>query len=370
MGSTWGKNIKLSIFGESHGNSIGVTIDGLPPGMMIDFKEVDRQMDRRRPGKNKLSTARKETDKPEILSGIFNNRTTGTPICAVIKNGDRKSSDYSLIRDNFRPGHADYTGYVRYRGFSDYRGGGHFSGRLTAPIVFTGAICRQLLKNYGIEITSHIKSIKNIEDKSFDYTNIESEVIKNISHSDFPLIDSDKEEEMKYEINKAREKGDSVGGKIECAIIGIHAGSGDPIFDTVESVISHIMFSIPAVKGIEFGDGFKMSEMYGSESNDCMYIDEDKNIKGYTNSNGGINGGITNGMPVVFTVAIKPTPSISKPQKTVNISSTENTEIIINGRHDPCIVPRAVSVIESAAAIAVLDIILEAEKVKGVMKHV
>ena len=365
MSSMWGKNLKISIFGESHGAEIGVVIDGLEPGFEIDLDEVERQMDRRKPGKNRLSTARKEDDKANIVSGFFEGKTTGTPLCANIKNKDRKSADYTQIRDNFRPGHADYTGFMRYKGFNDYRGGGHFSGRLTAPIVFAGAICRQILEKKGIKITSHIKAIKNIEDSSFDYTNIDEKLIKRLSYSDFPLIDESLEDSMKNEILKAREILDSVGGKIECAVVGIDAGIGSPIFDSVESVISSMMFSIPAVKGIEFGEGFDISRMYGSESNDEMYVDNEGKILSYTNNNGGVIGGITNGMPIVFTVAIKPTPSISSKQRTVNVADlrsyengdVKNTEIEVNGRHDPCIVQRAVSVIESAAAIAVLDML-------------
>ena len=365
MSSMWGKNLKISVFGESHGSEIGVVIDGLEPGFEIDLEEVERQMDRRKPGKNKMSTARKEDDKANIVSGFFEGKTTGTPLCATIKNKDRKSADYTQIRDNFRPGHADYTGFMRYKGFNDYRGGGHFSGRLTAPIVFAGAICRQILEKKGIKITSHIKAIKNIEDSSFDYTNIDEKLIKRLSYSDFPLIDESLEDSMKNEILKAREILDSVGGKIECAVVGIDAGIGSPIFDSVESVISSMMFSIPAVKGIEFGEGFDISRMYGSESNDEMYVDNEGKILSYTNNNGGVIGGITNGMPIVFTVAIKPTPSISSKQRTVNVADlrsyengdVKNTEIEVNGRHDPCIVQRAVSVIESAAAIAVLDML-------------
>ena len=365
MSSMWGKNLKISIFGESHGAEIGVVIDGLEPGFEIDLEEVERQMDRRKPGKNKMSTARKEDDKANIVSGFFEGKTTGTPLCANIKNKDRKSADYTQIRDNFRPGHADYTGFMRYKGFNDYRGGGHFSGRLTAPIVFAGAICRQILEKKGIKIVSHIKSIRNIEDRSFDHTDIDKNLIEKLSYSNFPLIDGHLEDSMKDEILKARENLDSVGGRIECAVVGIDAGIGSPIFDSVESVISSMMFSIPAVKGIEFGEGFDISRLYGSESNDEMYVDNEGKILSYTNNNGGVIGGITNGMPIVFTVAIKPTPSISSKQRTVNVADLrsyengdiKNTEIEVNGRHDPCIVQRAVSVIESAAAIAVLDML-------------
>ncbi|WP_300282476.1 chorismate synthase [Peptacetobacter sp.] len=375
MSSMWGKNIKISIFGESHGKEIGVVIDGIESGFEIDFDKIKKQMDRRKPGQNKLSTSRKEEDIPEIVSGFFEGKTTGTPLCAVIKNKDKKSVDYTQIKNNFRPGHADYTGFIKYKGYNDYRGGGHFSGRLTAPIVFAGAICRQILEKNGIKIVSHIKSIKDIDDDKFDYVNISDNTIQELSEMNFPVINKCVESKMKKEILDARENLDSVGGKIECAVVGIDAGFGSPIFDTIESTISSMMFSIPAVKGIEFGSGFNVSSMYGSESNDELFIDDEYNIKSKTNNNGGVIGGITNGMPIVFTVAIKPTPSIAKKQNTINISkireledninivsnreNIKNTEIEIKGRHDPCIVQRAVSVVENAVAIAILDIIYD-----------
>lgn len=370
MSSIWGRNIKISVFGESHGPAIGVTIDGILPGIKLDMDYINKQMERRRPGKNRMSTSRNESDSVNIISGLFEGRTTGTPLCAIIKNSDKKSGDYRRTKNIFRPGHADYTGYVRYRGFNDYRGGGHFSGRLTAPIVFAGTVCRHILNQYGIKISSHIKSIKNINDKSFLQEEIDCNLMDRLINSEFPVIDQSVESGMKEIIYKAREEGDSVGGKIECIVTGISAGIGDPMFESVESVISHIMFSIPAVKGIEFGEGFMMSEKYGSECNDAIYADENGEIKLLTNRNGGINGGITNGMPILFTVAVKPTPSISKVQKSVNIETMDNEEISIKGRHDPCIVQRAIPVVESAAAIAVLDMLLEAEKIKGGMNYV
>ena len=356
MSGIWGNNIKVSIFGESHGNAIGITIDGLPSGIELDLEKIDEEMARRAPGKSKLSTARKEKDAPEILSGFFNGRTTGTPLCGIIRNGDTRSKDYGKLKDLMRPGHADYTGNIRYSGFNDYRGGGHFSGRITAPLVFAGAICKQILEKEGIFIGAHVKSIKNINDEVFDYTNISKDLLDELKKAELPLLDKSKEEEMRNVIVEARGSGDSVGGVIECAITGIKAGYGDPFFDSVESRLSHLLFSVPAVKGVEFGLGFDISQLFGSEANDSFYY-EDEEVKTSTNNNGGILGGITNGMPIIFKTAIKPTPSISKKQKTINISSKENEELVIEGRHDPCIVQRAVPVIEAVAAIGILDLI-------------
>ena len=356
MSGIWGNNIKVSIFGESHGNAIGITIDGLPSGIELDLEKIDEEMARRAPGKSKLSTARKEKDAPEILSGFFNGRTTGTPLCGIIRNGDTRSKDYGKLKDLMRPGHADYTGNIRYSGFNDYRGGGHFSGRITAPLVFAGAICKQILEKEGIFIGAHVKSIKNINDEVFDYTNISKDLLDELKKAELPLLDKSKEEEMRNVIVEARGSGDSVGGVIECAITGIKAGYGDPFFDSVESRLSHLLFSVPAVKGVEFGLGFDISQLFGSEANDSFYY-EDEEVKTSTNNNGGILGGITNGMPIIFKTAIKPTPSISKKQKTINISSKENEELVIEGRHDPCIVQRAIPVIEAVAAIGILDLI-------------
>ena len=358
MSGVWGNNIKVSIFGESHGNAIGITIDGLPSGTELDLEKIDKEMARRAPGKSNLSTARKEKDAPEILSGFFEGKTTGTPLCGIIRNGDTRSKDYGKLKDLMRPGHADYTGNIRYSGFNDYRGGGHFSGRITAPLVFAGAICKQILEKEGIFIGAHVKSIKNISDKSFDYTNISKDLLEELKKVELPLLDKGKEEEMRNIIVEAKSNGDSVGGVIECAITGIKAGYGDPFFDSVESRLSHLLFSVPAVKGVEFGLGFEISQLYGSEANDNFYY-ENKEVKTLTNNNGGILGGITSGMPIIFKTAIKPTPSISKNQKTINISSEQNEELVIEGRHDPCIVQRALPVIEAVAAIGILDLIKE-----------
>lgn len=355
MSGMWGSKIKLSIFGESHGNAIGITIDGLPAGFSIDMDKIMMEMARRAPGKSSLSTPRKESDIPEILSGYFEGKTTGTPLCAIIRNSNTKSKDYSKLKDVMRPGHADYTGAVRYKGFNDYRGGGHFSGRITAPLVFAGAICKQILEVKGIIVSAHINSIGKIKDCSFLEGDISDELLNSFKENELPLINTKLEDEMRQEILSTRSSGDSIGGTIECAILGVSPGIGDPFFDSVESTLAHLMFSVPAVKGIEFGKGFDISKMRGSEANDEYYL-ENGNIKTKTNNNGGILGGITNGMPIIFNVAIKPTASIFKEQNTVNIVTMEETTLCIEGRHDPCIVQRALPVIEAVAAIGITEL--------------
>lgn len=356
MSGMWGKNIRISIFGESHGNAIGINIDGLPSGFNIDMDKVMLEMSRRAPGKSPLSTTRKEGDIPEILSGYFEGKTTGTPLCAIIRNSNTKSKDYSKLKDVMRPGHADYTGNIRYNGFNDYRGGGHFSGRITAPLVFAGAICKQILETKGIIIAAHVNSIGNIKDKSFLDDEITIDLINSFKGKELPLINKELEEIMRNEIISARNNLDSIGGTIECTVFGIKPGIGNPFFDSVESTLAHLMFSVPAVKGVEFGKGFEISKMKGSEANDEYYLDG-KDIKTSTNNNGGILGGITNGMPIVFNVAIKPTASIFKEQKTVNIATMEETTLSIEGRHDPCIVQRALPVIEAVTAIGILELL-------------
>ncbi len=356
MSGMWGNNIRLSIFGESHGNAIGITIDGLPTGFEINMDKVLIEMKRRAPGRSKLSTPRKEDDLPEILSGVFQGKTTGAPLCAIIKNSNTKSKDYSILKDVMRPGHADYSGNIRYDGFNDYRGGGHFSGRITAPLVFAGSICKQILESKGIEVIAHVKSIGSIEDKSFLDNNITKEILDSLKEKELPLIDTSKEKLIREEVAVAASELDSVGGTVECAVLGINAGVGNPFFDSVESTLAQLMFSIPAVKGIEFGKGFDLSKMTGSEANDEFYYDGDT-VKTYSNNNGGILGGITTGMPIVFNTAIKPTSSIFKEQKTININTKENTTLKIEGRHDPCIVQRAIPVIEAVTAIGILELI-------------
>ena len=356
MGGVWGNKIKLSIFGESHGEGIGIVIDGIEPGIKVNMDNIEKDMERRAPGRNSLSTQRIEGDKPEILSGIFNGITTGAPISMIIRNTDKRSRDYSKIKDVMRPGHADFPGYVRYNGFNDYRGGGHFSGRITAPLVFAGALAKEILKEKGITIGSHIKQVGKVKDSSFDALNLKKEDLEELLTKELPVIDTNKIEDIKEEITSYRMTGDSIGGIVECAIVGLEAGIGNPFFDSLESTIAHLAFSVPAVKGIEFGAGFDFANMKGSEANDEYFI-EDEKVKTYSNNNGGITGGISNGMPVIFRVVIKPTPSISKEQRTINIKNMTEEVLSVNGRHDPCIVQRALVVIEGIAAISILELI-------------
>lgn len=358
--NTWGENIKFSIFGESHGGAIGAVFDGIPSGTPIDTDYIAKRMSRRRPGKNKLSTARAEADSVEILSGLKDGVTCGTPLCGIIRNSDTRSFDYNGAV--MRPGHADYTAYIKYGESRDFRGGGHFSGRLTAALVFGGAIAEQVLLKKGISIGTHISKIGGVCDTPFDLTNINAEALTKLEGMDFPVVNPDCAEPMKSEIENARTDADSVGGILECAICGIDAGIGSPFFGSVESRISSMMFSIPAIKGIEFGAGFGFGDMRGSAANDEFYFDKNGDlgsVKTRTNNNAGINGGITNGMPIVFRLAIKPTPSIGRMQNTIDIENRENISAQIRGRHDPCIVHRAAPVVSAAAAIAVLDMLID-----------
>lgn len=356
MSSTWGEKIKISLFGESHGACIGVVIDGFPAGFPVNMDNISVQMKRRAPGRDSTATPRREPDTPEIISGILNNKTTGAPICAIIKNTNTKSRDYKEFMQTPRPGHSDYTAFIKYEGHNDITGGGHFSGRLTAPVVFAGTLCRQYLAQRGIQIAAHILNIKAAADKSFSYTELTSSLIERLSNSSFSVIDAGAQSSMRAEIEMAKMNSDSVGGSIECAVLGIPAGIGGPLFGGIESALSSILFGIPSVKGVEFGLGFKLAEMYGSESNDS-FVFENGQIKTKTNHSGGILGGISTGMPVVFKVAVKPTPSIAKIQETVDLINKTNTKLEIHGRHDPCIVPRAVPVVEAATAIAVMNMI-------------
>ena len=354
MSSTYGDKIKISVFGESHGNGIGVVIDGLPAGIKIDLDKVLVQMARRAPGKDKTATPRLEKDFPNVLSGMLDNTLTGAPLCAVIENTNTRSGDYSNLLSCPRPGHSDYAAFVKYNGANDIRGGGHFSGRITAPIVFAGAVCRQILEQKGIKIAAHIASIGNVTDEYFNPVEIEDSLIKKLNLSAFALIDDSAEQKMRDEVEKARTSLDSVGGTIECVVTGIEAGIGDPMFDGVEGVIAKAVFGVPAIKGIEFGKGFELAKLRGSQSNDPFRYKDGKVVT-ETNNMGGILGGITNGMPVIFRAAVKPTPSISQTQKTVDLQKKENAELEIHGRHDPCIVPRAVPVIEAVTAIAIIN---------------
>lgn len=356
MSGQWGKKVKYSIFGESHGRGIGITIDGLPSGIKLDMDFISNEMQRRSPGKNEFSTPRKERDKVEILSGYFNGYTTGTPLCGVIFNENQNYNDYSKLKNLARPGHADFTGKVKYLGFNDYRGGGHFSGRITAPLVFAGAITKQILSEKGILIGSHILSIGNVFDSYFDAVNLKNQLLIDILKKNFPVLNNLKGEEMKNVILKAKGETDSVGGIIEAAILNLPCGLGEPFFDSIESNLAQLLFSVPAVKGVEFGNGFEITKIRGSEANDVPYMDNGS-IKMKTNNNGGINGGISNGMPIVFRVAIKPTPSIAKLQNTINMSSGENSEVSVRGRHDPCICLRVLPVIEACAAMSILEFI-------------
>lgn len=355
MSSTWGTNIELSIFGESHGQAIGIVMGNLPAGIPLDMADIKHQMKRRAPGQNIMSTPRKEKDEVHIMSGLMNNVTTGAPLCAMIYNSDQHSKDYSLLQECMRPGHSDYPAYIKYKGFNDVRGGGHFSGRITAPIVFAGSVAKQILKQKGIVIGAHIQSIKDVYDDSFG-VDITHEDIEKMLQQQYPTLNPDVFEKMQATIEEARMHQDSVGGMIECAILNVPAGLGNPFFDSIESHLSPLLFSIPAVKSVSFGLGEKITELYGHEANDC-YCYEDGKVKTKTNHNGGITGGISNGMPIIFKVGIKPTPSISQVQQTINVKTKENTELEITGRHDPCIVPRAVVVVESMAALGILDMI-------------
>ena len=361
MGSVFGNKVKISVFGESHGTGIGVVIDGLPSGEHIDIDELYAQMSRRAPGGDKTATPRKEADKPQILSGMIGDVTTGAPLAAVIYNTNTRSQDYGNVMANPRPSHADYTGYVRYGGFNDIRGGGHFSGRLTAPLVFAGAVCRQILEKRGVKIAAHISSVGDIEDERFNAVDISDELMDRLSKTVFGLIDESKEKTMRELIEECRLSQDSVGGTIECAVTGMPVGAGSPMFDGVENAVSSIIFGIPAVKGIEFGSGFEGSRLRGSQNNDEFYYDGGK-VKTRTNHHGGILGGITSGMPIIFRVAVKPTPSISQKQNTVDLNEKKDSVLEIHGRHDPCIVVRAVPVVEAAAALAMINILSEVHK--------
>ena len=354
MSSTYGEKIKISVFGESHGGGIGVVIDGLPAGEAIDFDAVLAQMARRAPGRDKTATPRKESDTPRVLSGMLGGVLTGAPLCAVIENTNTRSQDYGDLLAKPRPGHSDYTAYIKYHGANDIRGGGHFSGRITAPLVFAGAVCRQLLERRGIQIAAHIQSVGSIHDKQFDPVAVPSALIKRLSASSFALIDESAEEPVRAEIEAARLAQDSVGGTIECAVTGLPAGVGEPMFDGLEGAIAKAVFGVPAVKGIEFGAGFALAAMRGSRANDAFCY-QNGHVVTETNHCGGILGGIANGMPLIFRCAVKPTPSIAQPQKTVDLQTGENTVLTIHGRHDPCIVPRAVPVIEAVTALAIIN---------------
>jgi chorismate synthase len=354
MSSTWGQHLKLSIFGQSHGEAIGVVMDGFPAGMVIDRDRLLGEMARRAPGQSLLTTARKEADAPEFLSGVLNGKTTGQPICILIRNTNQRSRDYGDGVDLLRPGHADYSGHVRYFGQEDWRGGGSFSGRLTAPIVAAGALCSQWLEQQGVKIACHIQQLGGVRDASF----MDADPTADYSYMKqmhLPVLTKGLDAQMEAAAMTARNDCDSIGGVIECMATGLPAGLGAPFFDSVESTISQLLFSVPAVKGVEFGEGFGFAAMRGSQANDAFRMADGKVVT-ETNHAGGVNGGITNGMPVIFRCAVRPTPSIAKKQQTVSLKTGENAEIEIHGRHDPCILPRAVPVIEAMTAIAIVEL--------------
>ena len=357
MSSELGNILKVSVFGQSHGKAIGVNIDGLPAGEPIDPEELNAFLDRRKPGKSPLSTARKESDTPVFLSGLENGVTCGFPLCAIIENNDQHSSDYSELADKPRPSHADYTARVKWGGHADMRGGGHFSGRLTAPLCIAGGIAKQLLARRGIFVGAHLAAVGTENDAPFPL-HPTAELFGAIAAKPFPVVDDEAGERMQALILEARQNLDSVGGIIECAAIGLPAGLGDPMFDGVENRLAAALFGIPAVKGVEFGLGFGSARLHGSENNDPFTV-ENGAVVTASNRAGGILGGITTGMPVTLRTAIKPTPSISRPQQTVSLTAKENAELVIRGRHDPCIAQRAVPVAEAVTACVLLDIMLE-----------
>lgn len=353
MSSSYGENLRFSIFGQSHSAAIGVTIEGIPAGERIDIEELGRFLARRAPGQSALSTARREADIPEFLSGIKNGAACGAPITAIIRNTDTRSGDYAAFALTPRPGHADYTARVKFGGAEDQAGGGHFSGRLTAPLCIAGGICLQLLKRQGIEVISRIEMIGGVRDRG--------ELAASTADKPFPTVSDEAGEQMQSAILTAKAAGDSLGGVVECAVLNLPAGLGDPMFGGMENRIAAVVFGIPAVKGIEFGAGFSAAGLRGSENNDAYTVKDGKIIT-ESNNCGGILGGITNGMPLVFRAAFKPTPSIAMEQRSVNMETMEQVSLRVDGRHDPCIVPRAVPCVEAAAAIAVYDALLQRRK--------
>ncbi|MBQ1261023.1 MAG: chorismate synthase [Clostridia bacterium] len=352
MKNSFGSSVTVTLFGESHGEAIGAVIDGIGSGIKIDLEYINARLEQRKPY-GSISTARVEADEVRFLSGVYNGYTTGTPLALIIENKNVKSGDYKAFEDIPRPSHADYTAEVKYGGFQDKRGGGHFSGRITAPLVAVGAILSRALENKGIKIGTHIKSLYKIADEGEILTPRDIDYLNSVK---FPTLSKECGEKMTAEIERAAALGDSVGGVLETAVLGIPAGIGEPFFDSAESMLSHIIFSIPGVKGVEFGDGFAIADKLGSEANDELYLDNGT-VKTYTNNSGGIQGGITNGMPIVIRTAIKPTPSIFKEQRSVNLKSGEAAILKLSGRHDPAIIHRVRAVIDAAVAIAIADLL-------------
>ncbi len=358
MSFEFGNRLRISIFGQSHAKAIGVVVHGLPAGERIDLQAVEAFMARRSPGQSTLTTPRKEADVPQILSGIVDGRTCGAPLSMMLENKDTRSRDYEKIRDVPRPMQADYPAFVKTGGMNDIRGSGQFSGRLTAPLCFAGAVCIQLLERHGVSVGSHFASIAGITDRRFDPVTVDATILSALSAKTFPVLDEVAGEEMRAAVAAARDDQDSVGGIVECCAVGFPAGYGDPMFDGLENNLARALFGIPAVKGVEFGAGFSASEMRGSAHNDAFYYTDTGEIKTRTNRHGGILGGMSTGMPILFRVAFKPTPSIGREQDSVSLSRKENTKLVIEGRHDPCVVLRAYPAVEAAAAIVLLDYLL------------
>ena len=356
MASYLGEHIHVSVFGQSHSPAIGVVVDGLPAGERVDMEELGRFLKRRAPGQNATSTPRKEADLPQFLSGLVDDVTCGAPLAALIENTNTRSQDYAQLRDKPRPGHADFTAQVKYGGFQDVAGGGHFSGRLTAPLCIAGGICLQMLRRRGIEVAAHIASVAGEADRAFDPMGESVETMDALKRAPFPVLDEKAGERMRKVILQAKEEGDSVGGIVECLVTGVPAGLGEPMFGGMENRLAAALFGIPAVKGVEFGAGFGVATMRGSENNDPFTVKDGKVVT-ETNHAGGILGGITNGMPLVFRLAFKPTPSIAKQQQTVSLSKNQVEELVVTGRHDPCIVPRAVPVVEAVTALVLSDLL-------------
>lgn len=356
MASYLGEHIHVSVFGQSHSPAIGVVVDGLPAGERVDMEELGRFLKRRAPGQNATSTPRKEADLPQFLSGLVDDVTCGAPLAALIENTNTRSQDYAQLRDKPRPGHADFTAQVKYGGFQDVAGGGHFSGRLTAPLCIAGGICLQMLRRRGIEVAAHIASVAGEADRPFDPMGETVETMDALKRAPFPVLDEKAGERMRKVILQAKEEGDSVGGIVECLVTGVPAGLGEPMFGGMENRLAAALFGIPAVKGVEFGAGFGVATMRGSENNDPFTMKDGKVVT-QTNRAGGILGGITNGMPLVFRLAFKPTPSIAREQQTVSLSKNQVEELVVTGRHDPCIVPRAVPVVEAVTALVLSDLL-------------